>query len=82
MTPRALCPRRDQGGTLTGVLDSLDQNTMNLPIDVVTRTGTALRFGMKALQAVFEGVTSADRKSVEGRWTQRGPSWPLSFRRG
>jgi catechol 2,3-dioxygenase-like lactoylglutathione lyase family enzyme len=74
--------RTEEDGTLHGVVDSLDQNAMNLPIDVVTRSGTALRFEMKALQAVFEGVTSADGKSVEGRWTQRGQGWPLVFRRG
>ena len=72
---------RDEAGTLRGVLDSLDQGAMNLPIDTLERTATALRFSMLALQAEFAGVVSADGRSVSGRWTQRGMGWPLTLER-
>lgn len=68
-------------GKLIGSLDSLDQNAYNLPIDVVTRNGDTLRFEMKQLLASFEGKYSQDETTLEGRWSQRGLSWPLIFTR-
>jgi catechol 2,3-dioxygenase-like lactoylglutathione lyase family enzyme len=68
-------------GKLIGSLDSLDQNAYNLPIDVVVRDGATLRFEMKQLLASFEGKYSHDETMLEGRWSQRGLSWPLVFTR-
>lgn len=68
-------------GKLIGSLDSLDQNAYNLPLDVVTRSGATLRFEMKQLLASFEGKFSPDETTLEGRWSQRGHSWPLVFTR-
>ena len=66
---------------LVALLDSLDQQSMNLPVDHVTLDGTTLHFEMKGLGAHYEGEISEDGKELSGRWSQRGQSWPLVFRR-
>jgi catechol 2,3-dioxygenase-like lactoylglutathione lyase family enzyme len=66
---------------LVGRLDSLDQGALNLPVDAVTREGASLRFSMEAIGAAFEGSLSDDGNELSGRWSQRGNTWPLTFRR-
>lgn len=58
-------------------LDSPDQNAFNLTVDVITRDGASLTFEMRQLQVRFEGTFSEDGKTLMGRWSQRGLSWPL-----
>lgn len=60
-------------------LDSLDQNAMNLPIDRITIDGATMQFAMDAIGASFVGTLDAARTRIDGRWTQRGSSWPLVF---
>lgn len=60
-------------------LDSLDQNAMNLPIDRIRIEGASLRFAMDAIGASYEGTFDATKARIDGRWTQRGSSWPLVF---
>lgn len=69
-------------GTLRGSLDSPDQGATSLPVDVATRDGAALHLELPAIGAVYDGVTAADGRAIAGTWTQRGRSWPLTFRRG
>jgi pimeloyl-ACP methyl ester carboxylesterase len=68
-------------GTLTGVVDSLDQNAMGLPIDAMTRKDGALRFEMSAIGARYEGAINADGSEIAGTWKQGSREWPLTFRR-
>lgn len=60
-------------------LDSLDQNAMNLPIDRITIEGASMRFAMDAIGASFVGTLDTGCTRIDGRWTQRGSSWPLVF---
>jgi len=66
---------------LTGRLDSLDQNARDLVIDRIARQGSALRFEMTAIGALYTGTFSDDEKTLTGEWTQGGKTWPLVFRR-
>jgi len=45
------------------------------------RTGSSLHFEMALLDASYDGTASADGSEISGRWTQRGRSWPLVFKR-
>ncbi len=63
-------------------IDSPDQNATNLLVDKVTRDGARFEFEMIALGASYTGVFGADDAVIEGTWSQRGRSWPLSFRLG
>jgi catechol 2,3-dioxygenase-like lactoylglutathione lyase family enzyme len=68
------------GGDLRATLDSLDQNALNLPVDIVTRDAARLRFEMTGLRAVFEGSLAPDGRACTGTWTQ-GRALPLTLTR-
>jgi fermentation-respiration switch protein FrsA (DUF1100 family) len=69
----------DQG--LTATMDSLDQNANGIPVTSITRSGTSLKFEMKAISGSYEGTINADLASFAGTWTQLGKSFPLAFKR-
>jgi uncharacterized protein len=69
----------DQG--LTATMDSLDQNAKGMPVTSISRTGSSLKFEMKAIGGAYDGTISADRATFSGTWTQLGKSWPLEFKR-
>ena len=68
-------------GALAGTLDSPDQGAAGLPIDSISQTGKSLRFEMKSLGAVYEGVFSEDGSQIEGQFSQQGLRLPLMFKR-
>lgn len=68
-------------GSMTATLDSLDQGANNLSVDAIRLEGTAVRFEMRPLSAVFTGTLSADGAQIEGSWQQGEGGAPLTFRR-
>jgi pimeloyl-ACP methyl ester carboxylesterase len=78
----ALRIAKAEDGSLTAVLDSLDQNARGLPVDTITRKDSTLRFEMAAIGAVYEGTIDAGGSTVTGTWKQGGRTWPLEFKRG
>jgi catechol 2,3-dioxygenase-like lactoylglutathione lyase family enzyme len=71
---------RSDEGALAATVDSLDQNAKGLTVDTVAIEGPSLTFEMKAIEARYAGTVAGDL--MNGTWTQRGHSWPLTFRRG
>jgi hypothetical protein len=69
----------DQG--LAATVDSLDQNANGIPMTSITRSGTSLKFEMKAIGGSYEGTISTDLGGFTGTWTQLGKSFPLAFKR-
>jgi hypothetical protein len=72
---------RTPDGTLTAILDSVDQGALNLPVDALTIEGQTFRFEMKSLGARYEGTLSEEGTEVTGVWKQGGRSFPLTFKR-
>jgi len=72
---------RSDSGTYAGKLDSLDQGA-SIPIDTVTVNADAVRFEIKSIDVVFEGVLNKERTELTGTFTQGGQSFPLAFKRG
>jgi uncharacterized protein len=69
----------DSAGRLTGVLTSIDQGGVKLPVTVTVR-GDSIRAESAPAQASFGGrLVAAD--SIDGAWTQGGQSFPLAVRR-
>jgi uncharacterized protein len=68
-------------GAWTGTMDSIDQDSKGLPIDVIDVKDVSVRFELKKLRGVFEGKLSDDGKELTGRWKQAGGDLPLTFRR-
>lgn len=67
-------------GALKATLDSPEQGATGLTIDTISVNEGAVRFEMKANQAVFEGKLTKDNSEIEGEWKQ-GQTFPLVFKR-
>jgi pimeloyl-ACP methyl ester carboxylesterase len=61
----------------TAALDVPDQLTYGLVIGDLRRDGQKVTFSQKTTGSTYAGTLSADGKSIEGAWTQRGVSRPL-----
>lgn len=65
----------DEG--LKATLDSPDQGMKGFPTSSVKRDGASLRIEANGIGGVFEGTISADKNSIDGKWTQGGGAFPL-----
>jgi uncharacterized protein len=68
-------------GTLSGTLDSPDQNAKGIPINEVTFQNGHLVLNVKTVMGSFEGDYSADSTTIKGFWKQGGMSLPLDLKR-
>ncbi|HXO00159.1 MAG TPA: alpha/beta fold hydrolase [Candidatus Acidoferrales bacterium] len=66
---------------LAATIDSPDQGAKGLPVTVVTRNASALKLELKQADAVFEGKIDKNLTSIDGTWSQRGGSVPLTVKR-
>jgi hypothetical protein len=64
---------------LTASLQSPDQSPQWIPADSVKMEGDTVTVNLSALQATYIGKLSADRKSMEGTFTQMGTAMPLTL---
>lgn len=64
-------------GSLGAVMGSPDQGRMGIPVDKFEWTEDKIRFDIKALGGVIEGVLNEDRSSIEAELIQRGAKLPL-----
>lgn len=72
---------KSESGTYGGKLDSLDQGA-TIPIDTISVNNDALRFEIKSLEIVYEGVLNKDRTELVGTFSQGGQPFPVTFKRG
>lgn len=68
-------------GTLSGVLDSLDEGVKDIPMDEVSLKDKTVRFAIKPLTIVYEGTLSEDGGSIAGDFKQSGAVLPLTLQR-
>jgi pimeloyl-ACP methyl ester carboxylesterase len=68
-------------GASVATLDSLDQGVYGIEAGSMTQSASSLKFEIPSVNASYEGEISADRRSIDGTWSQGGASLPLSFRR-
>lgn len=69
---------RGTKGALQATLDSIDQGGLGIPVTSIEIKGSKLNFTVDSIRASYNGVLSADGKSLRGTWTQ-GQSFPLNF---
>lgn len=62
-----------------GAIDVPDQLAYGLAASDLKRDGQAVTFSQKATGSTYAGTLSADGKSIEGAWTQRGLARPLTL---
>src|SRR4030095_16607349 len=71
---------KSDAGAYAGKLDSLDQGAI-IPIDTITVNSDAVRWEIKSLQVIFEGVLNKERTELTGTFNQGGQPFPLTLKR-
>jgi dienelactone hydrolase len=66
-------------GTLTGTMDSIDQN-VSFPISDISFKDKKLTFEVKSIQGAYEATLADDGSSIKGTWNQGAPL-PLELKR-
>lgn len=60
-------------GSLSGSIDSLDQNLADIPCANFLVDGQSLSFSVPSVHSTWSGALSADRNTLSGTWTQSTP---------
>ena len=68
-------------GNLSGSLDSPDQGTTGIAIDLISYQDPDLHFAIGSIGSSFDGKMIHDNSEVSGEWKQSGLSLPLVFKR-
>jgi uncharacterized protein len=71
----------DGGGSLSGVLDSIDQDARDIPISKASEAGRVLNLYFESIRATYQGRLSDDGEAMSGPWQQGGCSTTLTFKR-
>ena len=66
-------------GTAAGMLISLDQNGVDIPIVAVVQTNSHLTLHVPSVVGRYEG--DFKERELTGTWTQGPKTWPLVFKR-
>ena len=69
-------------GTLTGSVDSPDQNVFDLPIAEATQSGNSFSFNLKAPPASYSATWDPSDHAWKGAWHQGAGSLPLVLTAG
>ena len=62
-------------------LDSIDQDSFDIPCRVVPRNGAEITIEVAAVKGGWKGTLSSDGNTLTGTWSQGGPSRPLVLTR-
>lgn len=73
--------KKDSTDKLTATFDSPKQQAYNLPCSDVMITGDSVILIMKMINGKYAGLLSADKKMLNGNWSQGGASFPLIMKK-
>jgi hypothetical protein len=65
-------------GSLTGTLDSVDQNANGIPMTAITYKDGALHFECSSIGGSYDGKMKGDSE-IDGTWSQGGGSLALNL---
>jgi pimeloyl-ACP methyl ester carboxylesterase len=68
-------------GTYEGVIVSLDQGGVRIPISTFTEGSTGVVIKIASIGGGFDGKFSVDGSELTGEWQQGGQKLPLTFKR-
>jgi pimeloyl-ACP methyl ester carboxylesterase len=78
-TQRLVLHVRTGAGGTAATMDLPDQLAYGAPVRPIARVGQKITLEMKATKGIFEGVLSADGKTIEGTWAGQAYTGPLTF---
>ena len=67
--------------TVKATLDSLDQNSNDLPLTDVVQKGSAVEFQLRLVNGGYKGTLNKDATQLVGEWSQGGNSLPLTLKK-
>ena len=67
--------------TFAATLDVPDQGATGVPVDSVTVKDASVRFDLKSLGAVYEGMINKEGTAITGNWSQGGMTVPTTLNR-
>jgi hypothetical protein len=67
--------------TVQATLDSLDQNSMGLPLNDVTQKDFTVEFFLRIAGGSYKGTLNKEGTQMVGDWTQGGGSLPLTLKK-
>ena len=73
--------KASKDGKYTGTMDVPAQGAKNIPVEIMKNDGDSLCISITALRAAYKG-RKASPKSIEGRFTQNGMTFPLNMKPG
>ena len=68
-------------GSLSALLDSVDQGAMGLPVNTVAFKDSKFSLTIDVINGGYEGTVNKDVTEIHGTWTQGGQSLELNFKR-
>ncbi len=68
-------------GQPTGVIVSVDQGKVRIPVTALTEKGGTVHLETSSVGGVFDGKVSSDGSEIDGTWKQGGGESPLIFKR-
>jgi pimeloyl-ACP methyl ester carboxylesterase len=72
--------KTDPAGVRVATMDSPDEGLAGLNLAPFTIDRSTLAFELKVTQAKYEGKLNAEGTEAVGTWSQRGATFPLTFR--
>lgn len=78
---RILFKLNQTGDELSGTMDSLDQNALNIPITKASANGQELTLEVKSVGGSYTGTLSEDGSEIDGEWSQGKALLPLTIKR-
>jgi CubicO group peptidase (beta-lactamase class C family) len=71
--------KQDDGGALSGTMDSPTQGAIGMPLAEIAVSAGQLTFKLPALGGAYQGRWDAATKAWNGEWSQAGMTWPLAL---
>jgi hypothetical protein len=68
-------------GSFTATLDVPDQGASKIPVNEVILTDRTLILKVETIRGVYRGTLRTDVQVIEGKWEQRGHTFPLTLKK-
>jgi putative intracellular protease/amidase len=72
---------KDKGGSLTGTVDSVDEDANGIPITSISGSSSEVHFELATVGGVYDGKIDGADSTITGTWKQRDSSTPLVLHR-
>ena len=67
--------------TVKATMDSLDQNSTDLPLSDIVQTGAAVEFQLRLVNGSYKGTMNKEATQIAGDWSQSGATLPLLLKK-